>query len=116
MGLKFEEYIKVDLECSRKIEGFLNSWKNHIQRETRARTMEVVTGPGRVHSRVDVAGQPPLIGITSLKMKQSLDAMAGRSGMSMEKAMKLFDHGFTSIEALRAATTDDISVIEGLPS
>jgi len=115
MGLNVEEYVKVELECSRKVEGFLDGWKNHIQRETRARTMEVVTGPkGEYIVEWNVAGEPLLIGITSLKMKLSLDAMAALPGMSMEKAMKLFDHGFTSIEALRAATTDDISVIEGV--
>ena len=115
MGLNVEEFIRVDLECSPKIEGVLDQWKDPYCRETRRAGLDASLRPkGEYIVEWNVAGEPLLIGITSLKMKQSLDAMAALPGMSMGRPWKPFDDGFTSIEALRAATTDHISVIEGV--
>lgn len=115
MKLDVEEFIRVELECSRKVEGFLDVWKDHISRETRARRLEVVQQPrGEYIVEWNVANEPLLVGITSLKMKKGLDEISKIPGVTMDKAIRLFDAGYTTLEALKAASADDISLVEGI--
>ncbi len=115
MALNVEEYIRVEIECSRKIEGAIDVWREHITRETRAKRLEVVTGPrGEYIVEWSVAGEPLLVGVTSLQMKKAMDQLLSIPSMTMDKALRLFDHGYTSIESLKAASMDDINLVEGI--
>ena len=115
MGLNIEEFIKVELECSRKVEGVIETWKEHISRETRSRRLECVQAPrGEYIVEWNVASEPLLVGITSLRMKAGLDAISGIPGITMDKAIKLFDAGYNTVDALKAANPEDIALIEGI--
>ena len=115
MSLNVEEYIRVEIECSRKVESAIDAWREHITRETRAKRLEVVTGPrGEYIVEWNVAGEPLLVGVTSLQMKKAMDQLLSIPGMTMDKALRLFDHGYTSVESLRAASMDDINLVEGI--
>ncbi len=115
MGLNVEEFIRVEVECSRKVEGAIDAWRERITQETRSRRLEVVTTPrGEYIVEWNISGESLLVGITSLKMKKALDEISSIPGMSMDKALRLFDHGYTSIEGLRAASQDDINLVEGI--
>jgi isoleucyl-tRNA synthetase len=115
MALDVEEFIRIEVECSRKLESAIDTWREHISRETRARRMEVAESPrGEYIVEWNVAGESFVVGITSLKMKESMNMLAAIPGMSMEKAIKLFDSGYSSLEALRAATQEDFSLVEGV--
>ncbi|MBE0519047.1 MAG: isoleucine--tRNA ligase [Thermoplasmata archaeon] len=115
MGLNVEEFIRVEIECSRKIENAIESWKDHISRETRAKRLEVANSPrGEYIVEWNVSNEQLLIGITSLKMKKALDELGAIPGMTAEKALKIFDHGYTTIDALKNALIEDIASIDGV--
>ena len=115
MGLDVEEFIRVELECSRKLEGAIDTWRDHISRETRARDLEIIESPkGEYVVEWNVASESFLVGITSMKIKESLKMLTEIPGMSMEKAVKLFDAGYNSIEALKAANQEDMGLVEGV--
>ncbi len=115
MGLDVEEFIRVEIECSRKIENAIETWKDHISRETRTKRLEVANSPrGEYIVEWNVSNEPLLIGITSLKMKKALDELGAIPGMTTDKALKIFDHGYTTIDALKSALTEDIASIDGI--
>ena len=115
MGLNVEEFIRTEIECSPKVEAFIDTWKDHISRETRARQFETVTGPkGDYIVEWNVASEALLVGVTSLKMKQNIDAIAAIPGMSVDKAIKLHEAGYKSLDALKAAKPNDVATVGGL--
>jgi isoleucyl-tRNA synthetase len=115
MKLNVEEFVRVEIQCSRKVEGFLEGWKDKIARETRAKNLDTVEAPrGEYIVEWNIDTETIVIGLTSLKMKSNLDAISMIPGMTSEKAMKLYDHGFTTVEVLKRTNEDDISLVEGI--
>ena len=49
-----------------------------------------------------------------MKMKESLDVLTSVPGISMDKAINLFDSGYNSIESLEAASQEDFALVEGI--
>ena len=115
MGLNVEEFIRVEIECSRRVEGFLESWKDKIARETRARHFEIADSPrGDYIVEWNIESEAMVIGLTSLKMKQGMDTLTSISGISPDKAMKLVDAGYSSVEHMKEASTEDFAIVEGI--
>ena len=59
-------------------------------------------------------GQSLTIGITPLRMAASLREFRRVPGLGLGKAILLFDAGYRSLAAVRAATRQEISEVEGL--
>ncbi len=115
VGLNVEEFIRVEIECSRRVEGFLETWKDKIARETRARHFEIVDSPrGEYIVEWNIESEALVIGITSLKTKQGTDILTAIPGISPDKAMKLFDAGYNTMENIKAASAEDFALIEGV--
>jgi isoleucyl-tRNA synthetase len=115
LGLNVEEFVKVEIQCSQKVEGALVSWKDKISRETRARQFDIVESvKGEYIVEWNIDTETAVVGLTSLKMKTNLDAIGQLPGMTSEKAMKIFDHGFKNIEMLKAVAEEDIALVEGI--
>ena len=115
MKLDVEEYVSVEVECSQKLAGAIETWKDHISRETRARKLATTEGPkGDYVVEWNVAGEGFVLGITSLNMKDTLRALTEVPGMPVAKALKIFDAGFNSIDALKNASMDALSDVEGV--
>jgi isoleucyl-tRNA synthetase len=115
MGLNVEEFIRVEIECSRRVEGFLETWKDKIARETRARHFEIVDSPrGEYIVEWNIESEALVIGITSLKIKQGRDLLTAIPGITADKAMKLFDAGYNTIEHIKAAAAEDLALVEGI--
>ncbi|HUW43059.1 MAG TPA: DUF835 domain-containing protein, partial [Thermoplasmata archaeon] len=115
MGLNVEEFIRVEIECSRRVEGFLENWKDKIARETRARHFEIVDSPrGEYIVEWNIESEAMVIGLTSLKMKQGMDTLTGISGISSDKAMKLVDAGYSTIDHMKEASAEDFAIVEGV--
>ncbi len=115
MGLNVEEFIRVEIECSRRVEGFLENWKDKIARETRARRLECVDSPrGEYIVEWNVESEALVIGVTSLKMKQSMDLLTTIPGISADKEIMLMDAGYNTVETIREASPDDFSLVEGV--
>jgi isoleucyl-tRNA synthetase len=115
MELDVEEFIGVEIECSSKLEGAIETWRDHITKETRARRLEAVKNPkGDYVVEWNVSSEGFLVGITSLKMKRSMELLTSIPDMTADKAMRLFDAGFRSPEALRAASQEALSQVSGI--
>jgi isoleucyl-tRNA synthetase len=115
MRLDVEEFVRAEMQCSSKVEGFIEGWRDRIARETRARQFDVVDAPkGEYIVEWSIDTETIVVGLTSLKMKSSLDAFNQIPGLTPDKTMKIYEHGYTSIEKLKAACEDDISLVEGI--
>ncbi|UCE81545.1 MAG: isoleucine--tRNA ligase [Methanobacteriota archaeon] len=114
MKLDVEEYIRVEIECTQNLTASLETWGEHISRETRARQMEVVEGPkGDYVVEWNVAKESFVLGLTSLKMRDTLKIITD-AGIKMESALRLFDDGFDTREKLKQASLNDIASVEGI--
>ncbi|UCE44729.1 MAG: isoleucine--tRNA ligase [Methanobacteriota archaeon] len=114
MKLDVEEYVRIEIECGQKLSSALETWGEHVSRETRAREIEIVEGPkGDYVVEWNVSGEPFVVGVTSLKMKEVLRIITD-AGIGMDKALRLYDAGYNSAEALKNAGQDDVASIEGL--
>src|SRR4030067_515776 len=109
MGLNVEEFIRVEIECSRRVEGFLDTWKDKIARETRARHFEIADSPrGEYIVEWNIESEALIVGLTSLKIKKGLDTLTQIPGITSDKAMKLFDAGYNSAEPMTKADAEDL--------
>ncbi|MGD9963453.1 MAG: DUF835 domain-containing protein, partial [Thermoplasmata archaeon] len=115
MRLNVEEYVRVEIKCSRKIEDAIDTWKDHITRETRSRRLETVDDPkGDYVVEWNIVGETLVVGVSSLHMKAALDEVMSIPGMNRDLAGKLLDHGFASVAQLKAASVDDLSRVGGI--
>jgi len=115
MKLNVEEFVKVEIQCSRRVEGFLETWKDKVARETRARSFDVVDsvkGDYIVEWNVDT--EALVIGVSSLKVKQNVDLLTVIQGITPDKALKVVESGFSNEDQLKRATAEDLSLIEGI--
>jgi isoleucyl-tRNA synthetase len=115
MHLNVEEFVRVDIQSGHKVEAFLEDWKEKIARETRARQFEIVDSPrGEYIVEWNIDTETIVIGLTSLRMKSNLDAIGQIPGLTHDKAMILYERGFTSTDKLKEAKEDDIALTEGI--
>ena len=115
MKLNVEEFVRVEVQCSRRVEGFLETWKDKVARETRSRAFEVVDsvkGDYIVEWNVDT--EALVIGVSSMKVKQNLELLAGIQGMTADKAMKIIEAGFSSQSLIKNATQEDLALVDGM--
>ena len=115
MKLDVEEFVKVEIQCSQKVEGAVDSWKDKIARETRAKQFEVVDGAkGQYIVEWNIDAEAIVIGVSPTTVKKNIDAISQIPGITREKAMMLHDAGYTSMESLGEAEPEDLVIIEGI--
>jgi isoleucyl-tRNA synthetase len=117
INLDVDDFIATTLKSGRDLAAALESQKAEIARETRSRTLAFSTGAVEAEYIVewnDVDGQSVTIGITPLHAGEALREFTRISAITAGKAMALFDAGYRSLAALRAATRQELAAIEGL--
>jgi len=115
MGLNVEEFIRIELQASQKVEGFVEGWKDKISRETRARQFEITESPkGDYIVEWTVDTESMVIAVTSLKMRKGLEQLAKIPGITQDKAIRLFDAGYTSLDVIRETSPEEIALVEGI--
>jgi len=115
MGLNVEEFVRVEIQCSRRVENFLETWKEKIAKETRARRFELVEQPrGDYIVEWNIETESLVIGVASMKVKAGLDDLLKVPGMTQDKAQKLYDHGYTSLASMKDLPDEDIALVEGI--
>ncbi|MEM2943770.1 MAG: class I tRNA ligase family protein, partial [Methanomassiliicoccales archaeon] len=113
--LDIEEYIKVQLSASEKIQEFIESHKSYVMNETRARDIVFVDEPdGEMVVEWDIEGEKVVIGITSLHTKDAIKEFSMIPGLSKEASIALAEAGYRNIEGLRKAGTEALSKVSGL--
>jgi len=115
MGLNVEEYVKVEIQCSRRVENFLETWKDKIAKETRARRFDLVDQPrGNYIVEWNIETESLIISVSSLKAKSTLDDLLRVPGLTHEKAQLLYDSGHTSLASMKDMSEDKIALVEGI--
>ncbi len=115
MGLNVEDFVKVEIQCSRRVENFLETWKEKIAKETRARKFEIVEPPrGDYIVEWNIETESLIIGLSSLKPKSNLDDLLKVPGLTQEKAQRLYDSGHTTLASMRDMSEVKIAITEGI--
>jgi isoleucyl-tRNA synthetase len=117
IDLEVDDFILTVVKTSKDLSSTLESQKDFMARETRSRKLMFTDGPVEAEYVVewnDVDGHSVTIGVTPLHMSEALRDFTRIPGITVAKAVALFDAGYKSLAALRAATKQEIAAIEGL--
>ncbi len=117
VNLDVDDYVVSALKASRPLAAALEAQKDLVARETRSRILAIGDKPVQAEYVVewnDVDGQSLTVGITPLHMTEALREFTRLPGITPAKAMLLFDAGYKSLSALRAASPAELAAIEGL--
>lgn len=63
----------------------------------------------------NIDGFPVIIGITPIEMKKTIEAFMVIPGMMIDKAKVLFRGGYTTLDKLAEASSDDLQKLPGIP-
>jgi predicted amidophosphoribosyltransferase len=115
MKLDVEEYVKVQVKASTKLEEYFKVWKEHIMSETRCRQMDFVHSVEGEHTATwDVEGEHVEVGLTSLHIKEALDQLMTIPGLPQSSAIKLIESGRKTLADLKPLTEDQLIEACGL--
>ncbi len=117
VNLDVDDYVVTVLRASPHLATAVEAQRELVARETRSRTLTLVDHGVEAEYVVDwndVNGQSMTVGLTPLHMAEALREFTRVPGITGTKAMLLFDAGYKSVAALKAATRQEIDAIEGL--
>src|SRR5437870_1816301 len=117
LDLEVDDFIDTVVKTNKDFATMLGSQKEFMARETRSRKFTFAEGTVESEYVVewnDVDGHSVTIGVTPLHMSEALRDFTRISGITVPKAVALFDAGYKSLGALRAATKQELAQIEGL--
>ncbi len=110
MKLDVEEYVRVEINAPEEVEELIKRWIPHIKKETRARQMEFKEEvDGEYIIEWDIEGNPVVIGVSSLHMKEAIASMMDIPGINRERAEMLFDSGYQRFEELKNASYEELA-------
>lgn len=113
MNLDVEEYVRLEIDCSARLEDYLTEWKSYITYETRAKELRFGATPkGDYIVEWTIEDETVSIGITNLKIKDAVGDLSEIQGLTLIKAKALHDAGLTSQAALGSATDSQIMSVD----
>jgi RNA polymerase subunit RPABC4/transcription elongation factor Spt4 len=119
IDLEVDDFIEVIVKTNKDFARMLEGQKEFMARETRSRKFTFTDGAVDSEYVVewnDVDGHSVTVGVTPLHMSEALRDFTRIPGITVAKAVALFDAGYKSLAALRAATKQELAQIEGLQS
>jgi isoleucyl-tRNA synthetase len=117
LDLEVDDFIVTLVKADRSLAPMLEDQRELIARETRSRKLTVTEGPAESEYVVewnDVDGHTVTIGVTPLHMSEALREFTQVPNITIPKALALFDAGYKSLAAVRAATKQELAQIGGL--
>ena len=117
VDLEVDDYVVTTIRGGRELMAALEAQKDSVAQETRSRILTFTDRDVEAEYIVewnDVVGQSVTIGLSPLHMSEALRDFTHVLGLSPSKAMLLFDAGYKSLGALRAASRAELAGIEGL--
>jgi isoleucyl-tRNA synthetase len=117
LDLEVDDFIVTFVKTDGSFAAMLEGRRDLIARETRSRPLTFTDKPFQSEYVVewnDVSGHSATIGMTPLHMSEALRDFTQIPNITIPKALALFDAGYKSLAALRAATKQELSKIEGL--
>jgi len=115
MKLEVEEYVKTEIQCSQKIEGYLDTWKDRISSETRSRKLEfTASAKGDYIVEWNIDDEPVIMALSPMKVKPNVELLMKMPGMTTDRAVRLHDAGYTTPDKLAAASLEDLGTVHGM--
>src|SRR5438093_640154 len=117
IDLAVDDFLITVVKANKELAALIGGQKEFMGRETRSRRITFTDGPVEAEYVVewnDVDGHSVTIGVTPVHMSEALREFTRIPGITVAKAMALFDAGYKSLAALRAATKQELAQIEGL--
>jgi len=117
LDLDVDDFIATVIKTDKDFAASLDSQKAFIARETRSRSLTFTDRPVESEHVVewkDVDGHAVTIGVTPLHLSEAIREFTRIPGITMPKAMALFDAGYKSLATLRAATKQELGAVDGL--
>ena len=117
LDLDVDDFIATVIKTDKEFAASLDSQKAFIARETRSRSFAFTDKPVESEHVVewkDVDGHAVTIGVTPLHLSEAIREFTRVPGITVQKAMALFDAGYKSLATLRAATKQELAAVDGL--
>jgi len=110
MKLDVEEYVKVKMSVPEEVKELIEGWLPHIMKETRSRQIDFTEeADGEYIIEWNIEGNSVIIGLTSLHMKEAMEAMMQIPGVNRQNAETLFDSGYHRLEDLANASYEELA-------
>jgi len=117
LDLDVDDFIATVIKTNKEFAATLEAQNAFIARETRSRNLTFADKPVTSEHVVewkDVDGHAVTIGVTPLHLSEAVREFTRIPGVTMAKAMALFDAGYKSLAALRSATKQELLAVDGL--
>src|SRR2546426_289592 len=117
LDLDVDDFIATVIRTNKEFAATLEAQQAFIARETRSRSLtftDKAVASEHVVEWKDVDGHGVTIGVTPLHLSEAVREFTRIPGLTMAKAMALFDAGYKSLAALRSATKQDLLAVDGL--
>src|SRR5207244_3521628 len=111
------DFIATVIKTNKEFAATLEPQNAFIARETRSRNLTFADRPVTSEHIVewkDVDGHAVTIGVTPLHLSEAVREFTRIPGVTMAKAIALFDAGYKSLAALRSATTQALLALHSL--
>ena len=113
--LDVEEYVRTEVDAPEKLVAYFKSWKQHIMKETRSRSINFSEDPqGDDVKDWEVQGQNIKVAISSLKMGSSSESFEGMGFLSDKDVVALNQAGYYDLQSLQGLSHQQILSIPGL--
>jgi len=116
VDLPVEDFVRTAIRVRGELAELLESQREHIASETRSRFLRMEQNEVNEEYGVEwnVEGETMLIGITPLHMGETIAQFSRVDGITVNKAMALFDAGYKTMAALSQATPQELAAVEGM--
>src|SRR3989454_938499 len=117
LDLDVDDFIATVIRTNKEFAATLEAQQAFIARETRSRSLtftDKAVASEHVVEWKDVDGHGVTIGVTPLHLSEAVREFTRIPGLTMAKAMALFDAGYKSLAALRSATKQELLAVDGL--
>jgi len=115
MKLDVEEYIDLEISCSKALEGYLTDWSKYLMHETRAQDIRFSPAPkGEYVVEWNITSESLTIGVTNLKVKGTIGDIAEIPGLSLDRAVRLHRAGYKTVADLSSVNDAQLLSIAGI--
>src|SRR5436309_206362 len=117
LDLEVDDFIATVIKTDKEFSASLELQRAFIARETRSRSLTFTDNPvesERVVEWKDVDGHAVTVGVTPFHLSEAIRVFTRIPGITVPKAMTLFDAGYKSLATLRAATKQELAAVDGL--
>ena len=117
MNLNFTDYINLYIAGNEDIESAVEAWGEEIAEATRSQEIALTNEEGIEGEYIVewyIEGERVLIGITPLYWEEMIEAFSRIPGVTRQRAVLLFESGYTNFDDLLRASPEELAQISGI--